>query len=67
MNASPFLLVGHDFEGDVREIGCCTLQRAQDLAAILMTDANGPAWLDWAIWWNNPDKNGEWEVHSTSP
>lgn len=65
MKTSPFILCGHDYEGDTREIGCATIEQARGIAAQVMAKDEHPAWLDYAIWGNHPVTEN-WEELETS-
>jgi hypothetical protein len=65
MNA-PFLLTGHDFEGETRELGFDTLARAVEIAGeVSRADPAGPPWRDWEVWGNDPQTE-EWRPLVTS-
>jgi len=62
---APFILCGHDFEGETREIGCNTLEQARKIAKEMMAENEHPAWKDFAIWGNHPETEN-WEALETA-
>ena len=63
---APFVLVGVDCDGETREFGYSTIEKARETAAnCSRTDASGPAWQSWAIWGNDPITE-EWKVLEAS-
>ena len=54
-NTHPYMLIGIDAEGDRREQGYPTLEKAvADGRAFSVTDEDGPAWQSWEVWGNHP-------------
>ena len=65
MKCAPFILAGHDFEGDTRELEFDTLTRAIEVAReVSRDDPAGPPWQDWAVWGNDP-LTEEWKPLAT--
>jgi hypothetical protein len=56
----PFVLIGIDAEGEVRECNHTSLERAIAVAReSSVSDENGPAWQCWEVWGNHPETD-EW-------